>query len=123
MQMTEDYLESLLRLLPRVSTGQPQRIKSMKKTKEKREPEVVLSDHDTFVCRRGMECSFKHPNGNIGLNTEEKGMKQPFSQSGRSVLVLPGYIVSNLWPHQKAHQVGHSINNTVISPTISTEFV
>ncbi|CAL1158710.1 unnamed protein product, partial [Cladocopium goreaui] len=52
----EDYLESLLRLLPRVSTGQPQRIKSMKKTKEKKEPEVVLSDHDPFVCRCCIHC-------------------------------------------------------------------
>ncbi|CAK9059478.1 unnamed protein product [Durusdinium trenchii] len=52
----EDYLESLLRLLPRVSTGQPQRIKAMKKTKEKNEPEVILSDHDPFVCRCCIHC-------------------------------------------------------------------
>lgn len=105
MQMNEDYLESLLRLLPRVSTGQPQRIKSMKKTKEKKEPEVVLSDHDPFVCRRGMECSFKHPNGNIGLNTEATFFPIWKFSSGSA---LATYIVSNLWPHQKAHQVGYN---------------
>eukprot|EP00913_Durusdinium_trenchii_P013594 g12764.t1 len=39
-----------------VSTGQPQRIKAMKKTKEKNEPEVILSDHDPFVCRCCIHC-------------------------------------------------------------------
>ncbi|CAE7468614.1 unnamed protein product [Symbiodinium natans] len=75
----EDYLESLLRLLPRVSTGQPNRIKAMKKDgKDKGEAEPILTKHDPFVLRCCIHCiallSLEHHLGSfqrfvdLGLN-------------------------------------------------------
>eukprot|EP00439_Symbiodinium_sp_Y106_P057647 s2084_g8.t1 len=75
----EDYLDSLLRLLPRVSTGQPNRIKAMKKDgKDKSDPEPILTKHDPFVLRCCIHCiallSLEHHLGSfqrfvdLGLN-------------------------------------------------------
>eukprot|EP00930_Biecheleria_cincta_P042926 TRINITY_DN29538_c0_g1_i1.p1 TRINITY_DN29538_c0_g1~~TRINITY_DN29538_c0_g1_i1.p1 ORF type:complete len:5332 (-),score=1004.55 TRINITY_DN29538_c0_g1_i1:66-16061(-) len=54
----EDYLETLLRFLPRVMTGQPRKIKAMQKkkagpTKDKDTdvPEATLTPHDPFIVR------------------------------------------------------------------------
>eukprot|EP00931_Biecheleriopsis_adriatica_P096456 TRINITY_DN7010_c0_g1_i1.p1 TRINITY_DN7010_c0_g1~~TRINITY_DN7010_c0_g1_i1.p1 ORF type:complete len:5389 (-),score=1202.56 TRINITY_DN7010_c0_g1_i1:94-16260(-) len=49
----EDYLETLLRFLPKVSTGAPKRIKAMKKkaAAQKDTGEALLTPHDPFIVR------------------------------------------------------------------------
>ncbi|CAE8591234.1 unnamed protein product, partial [Polarella glacialis] len=50
----EDYLDTLIRFLPRVITGQPSRIARMKKNttkKAKDADEATLAPHDPFICR------------------------------------------------------------------------
>ena len=69
----------------------------MKKTKEKNEPEVILSDHDPFVCRRVPESESEFPVRALAKRRScffarsRKGWNRFFNDQGLEIFFLESY--------------------------------